>query len=674
MSLIWTESFASFPRFEGAWSTEQRLVTEDALRAAGYAVYRSHDTIGDWRVVDDPVMPRRAGLAFRISGGTNHYIKVGRDIPTTFAPIIFGFSIFIPTSVADGADTHHFFNVEFNTTGAQAQAGSINLFSLDAAFNIRINGAIQSAFKPKKGLLNYFEVRVGDGQLRVWMNDALVGQRELDTLSGQIAFIIHGSNTFSIADVVLGNLYILAEDDIEPNVRLGPTTRVIGRRPSQDVRTMFGRPSVAFETNAEVVAQDLMRIPELTLQSETPGDTDLYAADEVSDIVTAPMIHAVGVKVYGANLDAEPHSLRPLIVSGEAEAGNDGPMAFDVLPRFTTANLNVVAERPDGGIAIAGNSGELWYSTSGGETWSKVEQLEEGINVPSSNIVSGVFSDNGNGIFINTDGTLLLCPAEGGIDQWKHGGSIGLTYRNQLSIDANGDLFWVRGWSSYSSGNHRKLTYPVGGEVALAGVVNGAFGSLVHAGDGVWYSTWTGTSTGSSAGVTRYLDDGASSSSVLSLGRARSIQAIAGGDIVMVYYYSYLNLTKTLYISRDRGTTWSSIGTGSRTSLKHSNGHFFFWHADNLSITTDGITWNTYNGVLGGNAISDILVTRSGRMIAVGANGLVAVTRPLPHTKHLAPLSGYQMMFNVAGRDPATGLPWVGGAASAAKFGMRVES
>lgn len=686
MSLYWMESFAGMPRFaELPANLQQHNVVADALTAAGYRVERGSN--GPFlTVTNDPIVPERTVLAASVSGTTAQYYNaaVARELPFTRDPIVIGFSLFIPQGFTPGTQQSGSLFAVHASYRTSPLTTVTDLLNIDHSLSISSGGQYQSAFKPKTGVLNYFEIRLdpyNSKELRAWMNDALVAQRPLSGTFGAFIFRFFVYQSWSANGWCLGNLYVLVEDGIAPTVRLGPTTRVIGRRPSQDINVAFVRPSDA-SSNSEVVAQDLKSIPDRSLQSEQAGSSDIYGVPTSGAINSAPLVHAVGVKVYGANLDAVDHSISPLLVSGEAEADDDGPTVVEVLPKFTDADLTMVMESPSGGIIVGGPSG-IWYSTAeqDGGSWT---QLTHDVNNSeiSYGALCGTFSDNGNGVIVLSNGDLLLCPAGSQIWQWVKGQTLGLGTGAQ-AIAANGDVFIsVGSVSPYM----RRFVYPVGGDPQSFTNPAGTFGaqSDVRYGNGVWIATRA------SGYVIRSVDNGVSWANV-------SIN----NNINLPIFLAYGNGTWLLcpergsaydYVLRsvDDGQTWIKVSGILQSGIYNSeltfiDGKFFaLGRATTQGMagpyyqeTDNGVNWTATHSQFTSNTsqnLTGMIKTRTGRVIIIGQQGLIAVAKKMVKEKKMPSMSGYRMMHLVSNKDPLTGEAWQGGAASNVKIGMRVES
>lgn len=694
MSLIWTESFMGFKRHNGPMGANTAAETMAALQAAGYTTFLASTGANyGLAISDDPVVPERAGLRVNNSTTMSGLVQVvARELPPTLHPIIFGFSLFIPSSfvpASGGAAT--VLQVGLHPKGA-TDLGTLHNTAERVAFRIGTNLGIyaggqsnpQSQMRPAPGKTSYFEVRFDGTQVSVWMDDALVIQNETVEQAGMISFGFGSQTPYQPQDWALGNIYILSQDDVAPNVRLGPTTRVIGRRPAEDVRTDFLRPA-AFASNAAVAAQDITSTPDHTLQSTSVGDTDIYDAGVDSDTASAGIVHAVSLKVMAANLEVAPHELKTLILSDSEESDEEGALVMQQIPNFTSRTLNFIIEHPTKGLIAGGNGEALYCSTDDGETWTQIS--ETGSTVHYNH---GVFSSNGNGVILRSDGGVMYCHDSSPIDEWQYAAS-GVAY-DFKRIAANGDTFFMVG--NGSSSHHRKLTYPKDGPLTFG--ASGMVGALRY---DVAYDngTWLAVGITNAVVMSRSEDNGASwaqlDTGLSSSGAALRRFAFGNGTWLMVS--TGQTSVYNLFRSVDNGLTWVDVTTAISNSYRHitemkfADGLFIavgFGRANAVTLTEgvliatspDGINWKYYPRLKLGNVANacanGLLISKTGRLIVVGTSGDVFISKPIGQVKPLPVMGGYQLLYSPASKDPATGLPWAPEAAAASQFGMRVES
>ena len=687
MSLIWTESFAGFQRHVGANNDAVTVALLSALGAAGYQTYRV-GSIAFLSVVDDPVTPSRAGLRFNSQGSLGSFnAGIAYELPATMAPVIFGFSLFIPGDfIPSGTQPSLIVGLHYKgATDWAATPGTADreAFRVRSDLGICIGSATpQSVMKPALGRVSFFEVRLDGPNVSVWMNDALVHQ---STAIGQAEMISLGfTSAIPIPNNwVIGNLYILSQDDVVPNVRLGPSTRVIGRRPATDVQADFMRP-VAFASNAAVAAQDIAAVPDNTLQSTTVGTTDIYDAEIDAETAAAGIIHAVAVKTVAANLEAMPHSLKPFVVSETTESVEDGVLSLQQIPAFTTQTLNFIAEHPTKGLIAGGNGEALYYSTDDGVSWTQISDTGGTVHYNHA-----VFSSNGNGVILRSDGGVMYCHASSPITDWQYAASgVALNFQR---IASNGDTFFMVG---NSTATHRKLTYPANGSLTFAasGVAGGIRYDVVYD-NGLWMAV----NNGATPTVDRSEDNGATWTTVNTLLSASSPSArrIAYGNDAWVITSTGQSSAYAIIRSVDNGLTWVSVGVAISgiyryiLELKFVDGLFIavgfgrkaaHGDAEGVLVATspDGINWSYYPrakvGAVNVACGNGFVITQTGRMVIVALNGDVFVSKPLSQVKPLPVMGGYRLQYAPTTKDPATGLAWTPEAAAASQFGMRVES
>jgi hypothetical protein len=199
---------------------------------------------------------------------------------------------------------------------------------------IAYGGEVQSSKRVVPGKQCYIEYRITPTEIRIWMDDTLVLQKNASFSVETIGFGMMSWGGDSASSNVSGpggqwsisNWYNLAENADTPNVRLGATTRVIGVKPASDSSAQFARPS-AYASNAQVAALPFNPDAQDFLKTDTVGVKDIY--NGVDDIATASagLVHAVSVKVLAKNIDTVPHAIKPIVVSGGVESGVAVPMA-----------------------------------------------------------------------------------------------------------------------------------------------------------------------------------------------------------------------------------------------------------------------------------------------------------------------------------------------------------
>lgn len=354
MSLLDMESWMLYQRYTGsddsasASNNAMRAAIATALRATGMEIYQSSVDFG-WVVRQHPVYPDRNGIAFSASAANNggnsiirKRVAVGKS-----GTLLGGFSIFVPSSfLADPVTNpqYGYLNVFYGTAASNIsklvggpQLCPDELFRVRYDLKIGYGTEVQSSKTITPGKQSYLEYRLTGTEFRVWLDDTLVLQK---TISHSIETIAMGSlawggtagyspNAGPAARWAIADWYNLLEDAVEPNVRLGPSTRVVGVRPASDVAVQFARPS-GYVSNAAVVALPFDPSASLFLKTDTVGAKDTYNAADDTATATASLVHGQMVKVLGQNVDSAAHTLTPLIVSGDAEAGTPVAMPSSV--------------------------------------------------------------------------------------------------------------------------------------------------------------------------------------------------------------------------------------------------------------------------------------------------------------------------------------------------------
>jgi hypothetical protein len=342
MTILRTESWGAFPRYNG---DEANNATGNAARAAHAANVRAYgydfsaptaNNIG-WLVKADAVSPERWAYTFSSSGKTGEAAGFRMKMPTVPSVLIFGFSLFVPSSYTPNTTQSPEYPMmqvlsfaassAYTAIPGRAEAAG-ELFRIDWGLRVRRGiAAVENAKAMVPGKLSYIECRISASEVRVWMDGTLVHQSTRAVSRESIAIMCTAWNGFTVGGTMEGapamwqvsNMYFLSEDAVEPNVRLGPATRVIANRPSADVDVDFSRPSGTL-SNASVVGADFQTTNTASLTVRNIGDSDVYSASARDAVTGAGRVYAVSVKMLASNLETDPHAFKPLIVSGAAEA------------------------------------------------------------------------------------------------------------------------------------------------------------------------------------------------------------------------------------------------------------------------------------------------------------------------------------------------------------------
>jgi hypothetical protein len=712
MSLLFTESFMAFAKWAGddAYTTANTTMRNgymNAFKRAGYyALIAAQDLnykSGSLVVRADPVYPDRAALVYSSGNTTNNNngaawnfgAGIRKPLVSQGKPVIGGFSLyvppeFVPSPYNSGAVATLYIVGGLASDTSISAASTNTLFIINSDLSVS-NFALarQSTKVLVPGRLAYVEYRFTDNEVKVWIDDVLVLQSAVSIPTESIGFIYYQNNptTGSFMQGAAGrwaisNWYNLTEDAQAPNVRLGPTTRVIGVRPNTDVSTNFVRP-VDAPSNAAVAGQDLVDAPTWTLQSSTAGDKDVYSTTTDTATSSGALIHAVATKVLVSNLESNPHTVRPLIVSAAgAEKEDPRPRQFVTLTSpFGTRNMYSVARRPtDGKVFASGVGNAVFASNAAADAnnvqWTQIQ--DEG----GAGTAIMAFRSNGIGIIARSDYKFQIIPV--GSDTPSAAVSFTTTgYIPQCMLVlpdnttligcANGRIYRCLGSSDPSVAANWTLLVPFTAAIqtlhyhpGLNRVVAsiGASTNVLTSDDGG--ATWTtraaglATSTGSGIGISQMAFDGSWFTIVLQ------------------------NTVSANYIRRSQdGIAWSSpsYNTNGSTQAVISfafgdsiNGIMFFHKTANTAVTTNDGGANFRRAQSYANDLYGACVMPNGDWFMVGQSGLLMAYTSAQIDTPLVPLAGYTMAYNAATTNPDTGAAWTPAEAAAAKFGMRVTS
>lgn len=729
MSLIFTESFAAFERLTIADNTAEGATARNAmaanLRRGGYEV-SINETLNDgyrksgFFVRADPVAPERSALVNSNgntiganSGSTNTHgvANVRRLLPSTGHAIIGGFSLYIPQEyVAPLTAAQNFttsiFRVNaapanatttwFNQGGAAGADGALQIFQVRADLLVSMLALNQSTKALVPGRLNYLEFRITDKDVRVWLDDVLVLQHASQLVPESICFSFDQQNmaapaTFARNEAgrwAISNFYVLAEDAIAPNVRLGPTTRVIGVRPSSDTDVDFQRPA-GFDTNAQIAAQNLVDSPVAALQSTQVGDMDIYATALDTATPNAKLVHAVATKVVAANLDSTAHTVRSLVRSDTGVERVDAKVReLKIVPGIVSPlarTFRDIARRPtDNKIFMCGASEALYVTPPNGKPGSPWSMVTDNGTVTYYAIA---FRADGTGIVTRADSKIQVIPP---------------------GSDTPGPVL-----------NPGAATLPtnviIDGAIAMpdgAFIITSRGGHFFRcAGDPSVPANWT---RGTFPATTNVLH--------------RPVYAV-NTNILVVFSITTANL---IWTSNDMGITWTARTSGGgvipqsdRTQVASDGSSFYFINqitntAGYMRYSTDGINWvvpgTTFNSLGGSNGgVVQTVYGSEGTYIVIAPTGnswfttrnpmegLRRLTGDATNTNNacvafngdimfasnggvqlaytsqefdmaMPALSGYKMAYNASSINPDTGLPWTTTEATRAQFGLRITS
>lgn len=714
MSLIHTESFIAFDpaTSDDAYTPENTTMRNNvaaALRRAGYVVniqnQSSAVTATGFVMRTDPVAPDRVNLVLSSAATQSQAGVVMAAIRKVFwsqaEAIIGGFSLYIPAEfVKSTAATttpilrmaaSHLADPDWSVmpTGTTPNVNTKEVFRISPDLLVRwLADAPMSSKGVIPGRVNYVEYRISDGEVRVWIDDVLVMQKAVALNSEAIALIFENSVVTGGTIMAglpgrwaIGNWYNLIEDARAPNVRLGPTTRVIGVRPDTDIDVDF-TPAIPAPKNANVAAQAIVDNPPNSLQSTTVGDLDVYATTKDTSTAGGAMVHAVAVKVLAANLESNAHTLRPIVRSATGVEGVDvRPRAYRVLtPIPGGRTLNAVARRPtDQRTFVVGTAHSVYSTPSNlGAAPGSEPVWTQHADDNSANAYNGIaFRADGMGVLVRTDGKIAVI-MPGSNDPVL----VAVTNTTQL-------------W-------------------AVAVMPNGTF-----------------IAVGASSVVMRSATPEVAASWVRTTNVANTMSSVAVSNTGRILVGS--SNTNTVYTSDDNGATWlpRTVGGVSASNIFNyvtwDGSYFMTAYLQNGGYnrrSADGITWGpmyTQNNTLGsGQATVSFMAADPAQGIAMmGGTRMTTTTKNAfdwrVTTDHpanvnvkaagtlangdwlivgfvntagsyvatlsnqspdipLTPLAGYQAAFNSSAVNPATGAPWTPLEASQAQFGMRLTS
>lgn len=711
MSLITTESFGAFLARNGTYADLTTQAVRDDVAAA--ATRMGHVSVSGttcaWVPTPDPVSPDRNALtinhnAVSTSFRARHWIP----IPPQTTPIIMGFSLFIPGTFPDQTkQTYPLLTVSSlpadripaATTGDLVQ---FELFNLFQDLRVYRNGVTQSQRTANRGGMSYFEMRIAPNSLRVWMDDALVYEDTTGAGLGGLMFtswlytgMQHGPfNRWSI-----GNIYAVSEDQRAPNVRLGPTTRVISRRPQVDIDVEFLRPPTA-ESNAAVVAVPIEGSPPKdTLQTETVGARDEYSTPASSAIAGATMVHGAVVRVLAGNLESAPHVIRPWIGSGDMEGADDNQyeLVLKNTGRAGTGFTTASCVRQDGTIFIGGWGPSIYYSTDGGDTWqvgfdgigsSTVYSMAVGPDGTVRAIINGTAANN----------SMLVCQGTDGPDVWNYetipwavttGASTAVVAVSPTGV-------WVAVGSvpttiAIKAGSAAWTTTPLGTGNTASGVswaqdrfviaiyVNGGPTKLLHAKNppvDTWVTTTlVGANTvqfdhwaGCYKRGNRYVFPTRTTATTMTVNTAESLDGPSmpgvpevSNALVSQYGAGTGGLLPGFAIDNEDVV----LVPGIQAVIHVSKDGIFF---STFKITTPEVSVGVQFGKPACNG-KDFFIPLKG----APNNSFLMMRRHRPK-RDLLNSDGTKLHTNVVTNDPATGLAWTGPAAAAMTIGMTIDS
>lgn len=743
MSLNYTESFFAFGRYNGSDAfdaapgagNEARNNFNLALQRAGYNTFMpantSNDTSGGLVVRPDPIYPERNVLVHSSNAGPTVNLGVSaafrKPMPVTDKQIIVGFSLYVPAEyVANvGNSTVPVFRM---VAALQADANwyvaatvlnaAKEVFRITNDLSIRWGtDATQSSRKLRAGQLNYIEVRIDATAVNVWIDDTLVMIKQVSLITQTLGMVFEnnvnsgaGGTNMSGAPGrwAMGNMYWMIVDGIAPQQRLGNSTRVIGSRPDADVDVRFVRP-IAAPTNASVAAQDIVDAPAQQLQSTTVGDFDTYStatAGASSEAVRSMgMVHAVGVKVLAANLEADIHRIKPYTkynTSGEGADVKSRDLAILTGLPFSRT-VRAMGIRPTDKCIFVVGDGEMIYRSGPNcdiNNWTKISDTGA-----ARYFASMWFRSDGGVLFggsaVNgaVNGTGLLSWLPPGTD------SLALPLVGTAGVSGN-----VIGWGMAPDGS--KLM-GFSGTATITRVITAtpAIYNSAAPHTATWAASNPGLTPDNAAGGAAMLTkpDGSQIMAlqllatdfayVNSNAAVTSWTARAHGDTGVAYgalgydgaawligssISGGLNGSPQIRRSLDASTFTPATGFGNAlaganailrgfASNQATQESMAFGDGGCMAMTMDGINWRQLPRLTTQPLYAGVCMTDGNFLIGGGAGTMLRTITPTTDTS-LLPLAGYSMAFGSAVFNPGTGQPWTPAEASNALFGVRLTT
>lgn len=721
MSILSTESFIAYAAVAGTDDTDttanndlRKAVAANLTRGGYQVVIGAGQTTNKqgFAVRPDPVNPDRNALFFssalqQVNNGVGGIIRKTLPVVNGEA-IIGGFTLFVPNEYvkATAAATTSCLRVVASGTAdttwsnVQTDAGnpSREVFRVSPDLQVRWStDAAQSQKTLVQGRVAFLEYRISPTDIRVWLDDVLVLQKSVTLNVETIAIAIDTPAAVSGSSLLvgapgrwsIGNWYNLVEDAVAPNVRLGPTTRIIGVRPDTDIATSFLRPT-GYASNAAVMGQDLVDAPAATLQSSNVGDQDIYASSKDTTTASGKLVHGITMKVMASNLESNQHSIRPLI---RAANGTESTMApartWRNLGSISTKHLRGIARRPTDGkifacgasIALLSNSqngapGTPWtlISDDGGtvtytaiafrsDGWGCIGRSDGGLqfippgaDVPNATIIKPNANTNSiNHILVLPNTRFFIC-TNGYRVMWS-----------PTSTTSTPDVVANWGWYNYSS------TYGVSqwgvfsptlgtgkGRLMFITSVTGGYANAWRSDDegATWAGAYNGNNTSHYAGT---WDSNASTFQMFFATNTNPARKSIDG---------------ITWTAPTTGTTINGLVTGAVNAAyfdSDTNQTIIIGLGGTMMVSLNSNDWRpvtrvTTNGLYGicKNAVGDYL--------AVGDNGTLISYTAAAVDGIMAPLGGYLPYTAVASVNPATGAAWTPADASVSQFGMRLTS
>lgn len=641
MSLLWTESFAGFRKGS--------VTTQDDLRAADYLV---EATDADWEVIDDLIVPNRLVLTSHIQaeGGS---VTLGRALPTYTAPVIIGFSLYVPLNYERPTnDSAALLTIRTRQSG-DGVGSEVARVRNDLQIGYQ-EGTPQSSAVMTPGRVHYVEVRISLGEVRAWLDDVFVLQHTTVDASP-----LEWSLELAQGDFTIGNLYVLNEDATYPNVRLGRATRVVGERPSADITATFERP-VNAETNAAVISQDFLAEPRAVLQGSNVGDEDLYAV-EGDGAASASKIHALSLKVRASNADVVSRAVAPFVEHGGQTDTGVTHARYHYLEPFTDDDITCSAVVPGYGVCVGTATGQIWFSEDGEQFDGMAESTGAAITdmVVKSNALIATCADGkvirGNFSVTPSSWVTIDTPATGALRAIATSDTrlIAVGDGGRVIVSPTGE---ADTWASRSVGHTEDLTaVTFSGDHWLTAASFAGTSLRVSLNDG---DTWMPTSAAKPAVA-----------SPLKMRTLNGRTVVMGGSATPIASrLALLGFDTPFYAATKLGNLPTVPRCVDGTFIA---GVYLFALEDGTTLVSeDAIVCQ-----LGEKLDMEILTVAhldSGRVLLAGKGGQMYLRASMPAATELPVLSGFVNGFATVIRDPATNLEWAPQAAAEANIGVRI--
>lgn len=694
MSLLFTESWMAYPR----WTGGVGLTTQDNTNRVNYMAnnsvlglthYMSQGTSPQVipAVVADPLNPDRNVLypnaQSNASGAGSAAFKLQLDLDGSKA-LVAGFSVYMTAAAMANSPTAVAVEVFM---GSYAAVRAL-VITRDGRF---LDHALvaQSSKKLIADTQGFIELRYYKNDLRVWFDDVLVLQKAgvltLDYFELRLNYVLAGNMTTTF---YIGNFYALLEDAAVPNVRLGPTTRVIGRRPASDTQAQWIRTSGP--SNASVAAQDPSASPTSLLQTDTVGAADFYAP--VTDATTqgATLIHSVLTRAAVGNIDPVGHAFDAGVrVGTDVDYGdNFAASGFQKYsqPWAVNKDIRCILGRANGRILIGGYGPMLYVlKASGTGTLGWAPSVFEGAS-GTVYFTSIVENSVGRLFALQSDGVLYTCAP--GADEtvaanWTLKTSPGTATWREMIVGANDYLVAVRTNTGFTfrsiddgqnwvAGNQPTtrtncgLCYANGQYVMVS--TNATAATTYTSPDGL---NWTARVFTASGWANTYDLQSVAYGNGVYVG-VGGVSTTAG-DLYIIYSSDGITWTRTTVPQRFPGTTTTVASVLWR--IIFVDGRFITVGASATAMwSTDGITWEKFlvPDVAGGTLMAGLGPTADG--YAVGATDGKFRRFTKNGEKTLVEALTNKCIVRSIPLNPQTHVAWNGSEAAVAEFGMKLTT